>query len=63
MYEIYKKEREQFMLIQMNLAREVSRRLRDADTQLFKTLVEPGAAVRDWMAANRYDPPAIDTPT
>jgi hypothetical protein len=47
----------------MNLAREVSRRLRDSDTQLFKTLVEPDDAARHWMAGNRYDFPAIDTPT
>lgn len=64
MYEIYKKEREQFTLLQMNLGREVSRRLRDADMQLFKTLVEPETATRAWMAANRYDEPlAIDTPS
>lgn len=63
MYEIYKKDREQFTLLQMNLAREVSRRLRDADTQLFKTLVEPEAASRDWMAGDRYEPIPIDTPS
>jgi CRP-like cAMP-binding protein len=63
MFEIYKKDREQYTLMQMNLAREVSRRLRDSDTQLFKTLVEPDDAARHWMAGNRYDFPAIDTPT
>jgi CRP-like cAMP-binding protein len=63
MFEIYKKDREQYTLMQMNLAREVSRRLRDSDTQLFKTLVEPDDAGRHWMAGNRYDFPAIDTPT
>ncbi len=55
MYEIYRKNREQYMLLQMNLGREVSRRLRDADTQLFKTLVEPETASRDWIVANKYD--------
>jgi CRP/FNR family transcriptional regulator, cyclic AMP receptor protein len=63
MYEIYRKNREQYTLMQMNLAREVSRRLRDADTQLFKSLVAPEAADREWMSGNLYDLPAIDTPT
>lgn len=63
MYEIYRKNKDQYTLMQMNLAREVSRRLRDADTQLFKSLVAPEAADRDWMSGNLYDTPAIDTPT
>ncbi|MGQ0656540.1 MAG: Crp/Fnr family transcriptional regulator [Chromatiales bacterium] len=64
MYEIFKKDREQYMLLQMNLGREVSRRLRDADTQLFKTLVEPESASRDWIVADKYDGEApIETPS
>ena len=35
-YELYKKDVEQFALIQMNLGREVSRRLRQADERLFQ---------------------------
>jgi len=61
MYEIYKKDPEQYTLLLMNLGREVSRRLREADTQLFKTLVEPESAARDWIAADRYIDP-VDTP-
>jgi CRP-like cAMP-binding protein len=63
MYQIYKKDPEQFMLMQMNLGREVSRRLREADTQLFKTLVEPESAVRQWIAADKYDLHPIETPS
>lgn len=40
LYEIYRKNLEQFTLIQMNMAREISRRLRDADEQLFEANVE-----------------------
>ena len=61
--EIYRKDKDQFTMLQMNLSREVSRRLRDADTQLFKTLVAPVGAERDWMAADIYDIPAVDTPS
>ena len=35
-YELYRHDLEQFALIQMNLGREVSRRLRDADERLFR---------------------------
>lgn len=61
MHEVYKKNPEQHSILQMNLGREVSRRLREADTQLFKTLVEPESAARDWIAADRYIDP-VDTP-
>lgn len=63
MYEIYRMDRKQYTIMLMNLAREVSRRLRYSDTQLFRTLVDPGDAGRQWMAGNVYDFPAIDTPT
>jgi CRP-like cAMP-binding protein len=36
LYAIYQRDVEQFALIQMNLGREVSRRLRDADERLFQ---------------------------
>jgi len=35
-YRIYEKNLEQFALLQMNIGREVSRRLRDADERLFR---------------------------
>jgi CRP/FNR family cyclic AMP-dependent transcriptional regulator len=46
-YRIYEKDLEQFALIQMNIGREVSRRLRVADQHLFRACmgapyVEPG---------------------
>jgi CRP-like cAMP-binding protein len=63
MYEIYKKAPDQYLLMQMNLGREVSRRLREADTQLFKTLVEPESAARHWIAGDMYDIEPIETPT
>jgi CRP/FNR family transcriptional regulator, cyclic AMP receptor protein len=34
--QLYEKDLEQFALVQMNMGREVSRRLRDADEQLFR---------------------------
>jgi len=43
LHALYARDMEQFVLIQMNVAREVSRRLRDADAQLF----EAKAAARD----------------
>jgi len=36
LYELSRQDLEQFALIQMNMGREVSRRLRDADEQLFR---------------------------
>jgi CRP-like cAMP-binding protein len=40
LYELYEKDLEQFAIIQMNMGREVSRRLREADEQLFEANVE-----------------------
>jgi CRP/FNR family transcriptional regulator, cyclic AMP receptor protein len=37
--EVYRRDLEQFTLIQMNMGREVSRRLRDADERLFQARV------------------------
>jgi CRP-like cAMP-binding protein len=36
LHELYKQDSEQFLLIQMNMAREVSRRLQEADERWFK---------------------------
>lgn len=36
LYELYKENLEQFAMIQMNMGREVSRRLRQSDTRLFE---------------------------
>ena len=44
-YGLYEKDLEQFALIQMNLGREVSRRLRQADERLFE--LRMGALQRD----------------
>ncbi len=40
LYEIYARDLEQFTMIQMNVAREISRRLRVADELLFKAKLE-----------------------
>jgi CRP/FNR family cyclic AMP-dependent transcriptional regulator len=45
LFEVYEKDLEQFALIQMNLGREVSRRLRLADERLFRLRI--GAAAND----------------
>jgi CRP/FNR family cyclic AMP-dependent transcriptional regulator len=36
LYQVYEQDLKQFALIQMNMGREVSRRLREADNQLFR---------------------------
>lgn len=41
LYRVYKADIEQFALIQMNIARELSRRLRIADERLFRFRLEP----------------------
>ncbi len=40
LYALYEKDLEQFVMIQMNLGREVCRRLRMADADLFRTRIE-----------------------
>ena len=40
LFELYERDLEQFTLIQMNMGREVSRRLREADDRLFGTVME-----------------------
>jgi len=46
LFRLYQHDLEQFTLIQMNLGREVSRRLREADEALFRLTMSPGAAPR-----------------
>lgn len=43
LYELYEKDLEQFTLIQMNMGREVSRRLRETDDRLFGAMMEQSA--------------------
>lgn len=40
LFDVYEKNLEQFTMIQMNMGREISRRLRNADELLFKAKVE-----------------------
>ncbi|MGH8500942.1 MAG: cyclic nucleotide-binding domain-containing protein [Gammaproteobacteria bacterium] len=40
LFEVYNRDLEQFTLIQMNVARELSRRLRSADERLFRALAQ-----------------------
>jgi len=40
LFEVYNRDLEQFTLIQMNIARELSRRLRGADERVFRALAE-----------------------
>ncbi len=40
LHKLYEKDLEQFAMIQMNMGREVTRRLREADKQLFQAKVE-----------------------
>ncbi|HHM05956.1 MAG TPA: cyclic nucleotide-binding domain-containing protein [Gammaproteobacteria bacterium] len=43
-----RRDLEQFALIYMNIARELSRRLRDADRRYFQMKVAPRSAAEDW---------------
>lgn len=47
--DLYRRDVEQYLLIQMNLARELSRRLREADRRLFEGMVAASEDTRnDW---------------
>jgi CRP-like cAMP-binding protein len=48
LYALYEKDLEQFTLIQMNMGREVSRRLRNADERLFQVRVGSDAALPEY---------------
>jgi CRP-like cAMP-binding protein len=47
LYQVYEKDVEQFALIQMNMGREVSRRLREADERIFRTEMEGRGVAED----------------
>lgn len=47
LYRLFERDAVQFALIQMNLAREMSRRLREADEQLFRATMGAGVAAPD----------------
>ena len=49
LFALYEKDLEQFALIQMNLGREVSRRLRDADERLFQALAGSAKVVAEYV--------------
>ncbi len=48
LFELYSRDLEQFTLIYMNIARELSRRLRDSDRRYFEMKVEPRHAEQEW---------------
>ena len=41
LYQVYARDLKQFVMIQMNMGREVTRRLREADNQLFRATMGP----------------------
>ena len=47
LFKLYQKDLEQFTMIQMNMGREVSRRLRETDEQLFRTRIGVSTANDD----------------
>ena len=49
LYKVYERDIEQFALIQMNLGREVSRRLREADDRLFRARIGALATAEDYI--------------
>ncbi len=49
LFELYGKDIEQFALIYMNIARELSRRLRDSDRRFFEMKIGSHHTERDWM--------------
>ncbi len=55
LFEIYKQDLEQFTIIQMNMSREVSRRLRRLDENLFQQSLNADAA----SPIEKYNGPAI----
>jgi len=53
LYRVYEKDMEQFAMIQMNMGREVSRRLREADERLFRARMgSPGVDAQYVFRAN-----------
>jgi CRP/FNR family transcriptional regulator, cyclic AMP receptor protein len=63
LYKLYEQDPKQFALIQMNMGREVTRRLRQADDRLFERM-GPGADISEFSWATRDtggQPPRIRT--
>jgi CRP/FNR family transcriptional regulator, cyclic AMP receptor protein len=48
LFSLYETDLEQFALVQMNIARELSRRLRTADERMFRARVVADPAASDW---------------
>jgi CRP/FNR family cyclic AMP-dependent transcriptional regulator len=48
LFKLYETDLEQFALVQMNIARELSRRLRAADERMFRARVVADSAAADW---------------
>jgi CRP-like cAMP-binding protein len=51
LYQIYARDLKQFALIQMNMGREVCRRLRDSDERLFRAKMGTDADIKDVFVA------------
>jgi len=49
LYQLYKKDLEQFAMIEMNMGREVSRRLRESDRRLFRVRMGVADADADYV--------------
>ena len=49
LYQLYKKDLEQFAMIEMNMGREVSRRLRESDERLFRARMGVADAGADYV--------------
>jgi CRP/FNR family cyclic AMP-dependent transcriptional regulator len=65
LYKLYEQDPKQFALIQMNMGREVTRRLREADDRLFKKM-GPDADISQFSWAPQDaqgQPPGTRTPT
>jgi CRP/FNR family transcriptional regulator, cyclic AMP receptor protein len=65
LYKLYEQDPKQFALIQMNMGREVTRRLREADNRLFKR-TRPGAVISHFSRVvqdARGQPPSTRTLT
>ena len=56
LYQVYEHDLKQFALIQMNMGREVSRRLRDTDNQLFRARMGTPEVGIERQGGSRCDP-------
>jgi CRP/FNR family transcriptional regulator, cyclic AMP receptor protein len=61
LYKLYEQDTKQFALIQMNMGREVTRRLREADNRLFERM-GPDANISEfsWAARDARDQPRTE---